>query len=250
MTTISTPRASNRAIAVTRLHVVNTWSVFALPAIIMGVILIANIAIWALIFANTPAADQGNVREGLQYSGSASYIFVYMAIVAIQSTAVTFPYALGFGVTRRAYAGGSALAYLGLAVVYTIALTVLGFIEELTHGWGFGGRMFTAIYFGGDSWYVRSFVYFAFLLFFFFAGAMFGAVYVRWRATGIVGAFAVIILALIGLAAILGLLVGWEPVFGALDDLSDIGTVSLLFIPTAIAAAVSFLVLRRATIRN
>ena len=96
----------------------------------------------------------------------------------------------------------------------------------------------------------RSFVYFTFLLFFFFAGAMFGAVFVRWKGTGIVGAFAAIILALIALAAFIGAVPGWEATFKAMDSLSDIGFVSLLFIPTVVSAIVTFLVLRRATIRN
>jgi hypothetical protein len=242
---------TNRALAVTRLHFVNARGVFGMPSIIMGVILVSNISIWAIIFANAPTAqDKADVSAGLQYSGAGAFIFVYMAIVAIQATAVTFPYALGFGVTRRAYFAGTALAFVILTVIYSAALTILGLIEQATNGWGFGGHMFTAIYFGGDTWSTRALAYFAYLLFFFFAGAMFGAVYVRWKGTGITVTFAVLVLATIGVIALLGLVVGWDRTDTAISSLSEAAQISLIFIPTAIAALVSFLVIRRATPRT
>jgi hypothetical protein len=249
-TTMDAPSRS-RAIAVTRLHFVNVWGVFGLPAIIMAAILITNIGIWAIIYGTATSDEaRAGISAGLQYSGAGAFIFVYMSIAAIQSTAVTFPYALGFGVTRRAYFAGSSLAFLILTVVFSLALTVLGLVEQATGGWGFGGHMFTALYFGGDDSLLRTLMYFSYLLFFFFAGSMFGAIFVRWKGTGITFTFIVLGFVTIGILALLGLVVGWDRTNAAFDALGDAGRICLIFVPTVVAALVSYLVIRRATPRT
>jgi len=246
MTTLT----SHRALAVTRLQFVNTWGIFGLPSIIMGTIFAANLLIWALIFANTDAQSQADVQNGLQYSGAASYIFVYMAIVAVQSIAVTFPFAQGYGVTRRHYYLGASLGFVILAAIYSTAVAILGLLEELTHGWGFGGRMFTAVYFGGDSALSQWLIYFVFMLFFFFVGAMFGTIFVRWKGTGITLTFVLLGFLAIGALALLGLVFGWDETFSFFDGLGDVGRGGVILLITLAAALVGFLVLRRATPRN
>ena len=72
-----------------------------------------------------------------------------------------------------------------LSVMYAVGLTILAGLEQATDGWGVGGRMFTAAYFGGADieWWMRLPIFFFILLFFFFVGAAVATVYVRWRAT-------------------------------------------------------------------
>ena len=133
-----------------------------------------NLAIWWIIFSAATAERRGRCREGLQYSGASIYIFVYMMVVAIQAMNLTFPFALGYGVTRRDFWLGSSLTFVLLSAMYAIGLTILSIIEEATNGWGLGGRMFTAVYFGDGPWSQRLFIFFVAFLFFFFVGAAIG----------------------------------------------------------------------------
>jgi hypothetical protein len=166
-----------------------------LPWIVLGIVFpanpanpanLANLAIRLIVFWSTRGtAGCGEVTAGIRFSGSSFCIFIYTLIVAIQVINVTFPFALGDGATRRGCFLGIALNFAVLSLIYSTALPVLSIIEELTNGWGLGGRMFTAVYFG-HTWPVRFFINFVGLLFFFFMGALFASVYVRWKAYGLV----------------------------------------------------------------
>jgi hypothetical protein len=252
-TTLDTPAtqsAPSRILAVTRLHFVNTLGVFGIPWLVMASIFIVNITIWALIFANvTNEADRAGVQEGLQYSGASGYIIVYMAIIGIQSMAVTFPFALGWGVTRRNYYLGASLAFVILSGIYAAAMTLLSGLEELTSGWGFGERIFTAIYFGEGAWWSRFFVFFAILLFFFFAGALFATIYVRWRVLGIVLTFVVLAFLAVGVIALILYTDSGAVIDSAWVAAGDFALVFAALIPTVIAGVVGYLVMRRATPR-
>ena len=139
-----------RVLAVTRLHLVNRLSAFGVPWMILGFIFIVNLAIWWIIFASvTDEADRADARDGLAYSGALFYIFVYMLVLGIQAVAFTFPFALGFSVTRRDFWLGSALTFIALSAAYSAGLTILATIEVATDGWGLGGTMFASYYFGG-----------------------------------------------------------------------------------------------------
>lgn len=112
------------------------------------------------------------------------------------------PLALGYGSTRRDFYLGSALSFVLLSVMWTVGLTVLSAVEDATDGWGIGGRMFTARLLGGEdgALWERSVIFLCGMLFFFFVGAAVAAVYVRWKATGLVAFF--IGLGLLGVGAI------------------------------------------------
>jgi hypothetical protein len=217
----------------------------------MTIIFLVNLAIWAIIFASVAApGERADVRDGLQWSGSSLYLFVYMAVVAVQSIVVTFPYALGYGVTRRNYFLGTALAYIALAVGYAAALTLLAGIERVTNGWGFGGSMFNAVYFAGDSLVERFFVYLALLLFFYFFGMLSAAVYVRWKQVGLLTGFAVLGVILVGVIALITVSQNWPTVFSFMTSAGTAGLVGWLLVPTAASALIAYLALRRATPRN
>ena len=237
----------SRVLSVARLHYTNKATVFTIPALILTGIFAVNLAIWAIIYNSVPVADRGDVSEGLQWSGSTFYIFVYTFVIAVQAINVTFPFALGYGVTRRHFALGTALALLGLAAVYSVALTVVASIERATDGWGFGGRMFTAIYFPANTWYEFLFVYFAYFALFFFTGAFFAAIYSRWRIIGLLLSFLGLAILIIATLAIIGAAQAWGELFAYLGALPPLGFVAWSFVPTAIAAVAAFLVIRRAT---
>ncbi|QNE47522.1 ABC transporter permease [Glaciihabitans sp. INWT7] len=235
---------------IVRLHFANPWGTIVLPWIILGTIFLANLVIWLIVYWSVQGTtNRGDVADGLQYSGSSFYIFVYMLIVAIQAINVTFPFALGYGVTRRDYYLGTAVNFVVLSLIYSTGITVLSIVEELTNGWGVGGCMFTAGYFGGD-WPTRFYVFFVALLFFFFVGALFGAIYVRWRASGMVALFIGLGLVGVGIIALLILTDGWSAVGAFFAAAGLVGSVFLSLVVTAIAATAGYVVLRGATPRG
>jgi hypothetical protein len=249
-TTVRPPASAvGRIVNVVRLHLTNPWTTIILPWIILIAILLANIAIWWLILSNTPTADIADVKEGLGYSGASTYIFVYIMVVAVQAIAVTFPFALGYGVTRRDYYLGTALTFLGLSAMFSIGLTILSLIEDATHGWGLGGRMFTTFYYG-DAWPQRLFIYFAAFLFFFFVGMAAASLWVRWKANGLIGFFLGLGVVVIGGAALLTVTQNWGAFGSFFANAGFVGSFAWSLVISAIAAIGGFFVLRRATPKN
>lgn len=254
MTTIESTRATSapaangsRILSVMKLLLANPWTTIVLPWIILAIIFLANLAVWAIIFSAVGDEDAQDVSEGLQWSGASVYIFVYMAVVAVQAITVTFPLALGYGATRRDFYLGSALTFVLLSAMYSVGLAILATIEEATNGWGFGGRMFTAAYFGDGGVVERLFIYFAAFLFFFFVGAAIATVYVRWKVNGMVVFFTTVGALVIGAAALITVTGSWPAVGGFFATAGFVGSYAGSLVVTAIAAVTGFFILRRAT---
>ena len=242
--------AFGRVLNIVRLHLTNPWTTIILPWMILGFILIANIVIWALILAAAPtAADKADVREGLGYSGASTYVFVYIMVVAVQAIAVTFPFALGYGVTRRDYYLGTALTFVGLSAMFSVGMTILGAIEEATDGWGLGGRMFTTFYYG-DNWVQRLFIFFTAFLFFFSVGMAAASIWVRWRANGLIAFFVGLAVIVLGGAALLTLTETWGAFGSFFAHAGLVGSFAWSLVISAIAGISGFFVLRRATPKN
>lgn len=247
----TTPLAlPHRLASIARLHLANPWTTITLPWMILGIIFLGNYLIWLLIFAATPESAHADISEGLGYSGAASYIFVYMMVVAIQAMNSTFAFALGYGATRRDYYLGTSVVFVGLSAMYAVGLTVLSIIEELTGGWGLGGRMSTALFFGSGPALERLVIFFLTFLFFFFVGAAIATVYVRWKGFGITVFFVVIGFLLIGLGALVVFTDGWAAIGAFFTTAGFLGSFASSLVVTVIAAVAGFLILRRATPRS
>jgi hypothetical protein len=245
------PAPPNRILAIVRLHFVNPATTITVPWLILGFIFVVNLAIWAIIFSSvSDQQDRADAQEGLNWSGASFYIFVYMTIVAIQAINLTFPFAQGYSVTRRDFYLGTSIAFVLLSAMYAAGLTVLSLIEDATDGWGLGGHMFTSVYFGVGEWYVRFGLFFTIFVFFFFLGAVFAAVYVRWRANGMIALWAAITLAIVALVALVTFTDSWPAVGTWFVETGVNGVILWTLLPTAIAAVTGYFVLRRATPRN
>lgn len=252
MTTAPAPTsATHRILSVMRLQVANPWTTLILPWLILAVIFAGNISIWWLILNNLDSsADRADVAEGLQFSGASMYIFVHMMIVAVQAINVTFPFALGYGVTRRDYYLGTAATFVALSAMYSIGLTIMSVLEEATGGWGLGGRMFTAVYFGDGGWPQRLFIFFTTFMFCFFVGSVAAAIWVRWKANGLTVFFVALGLLVVGGIALLTVTSGWVA-FGNFFVASGwLGSFAWSLVPTAIAAITGYFILQRATPRS
>lgn len=250
MTTLTaptvTPSLGNRIVAVVRLHLANRWTVIYTPWLIMLAILALNAAIWALILGSTPPSEHAEIREGFTYSGATSYMFVYMMVVAVQAISVTFRFAQGFSVTRRDYYVGTAVTFVGFALMYAVGLSILGVIEQATDGWGLGGALFTSPIFGATI-AERALSFLLISLFFFFVGGAVASIWVRWKGFGLIGFFVALAFALVGVMALIGLTDSWGRLFTWLGSIGWTGAYLWSLVPTAVAALGGYLVLRRAT---
>jgi hypothetical protein len=136
-----------------------------------------------------------------------------------------------------------------MSLMWSVGLTILSVLESATNGWGVGGRMFTAVYFGGGAVPVPAIfvVFFCITLFSYFVGAAGATVWVRWRAIGLTVFFMVIGAVLVGAIALLTFTDNWPSVGRFLDQNQAFGIALWLLVPTVLAAIAGYLVLRRAT---
>lgn len=250
-TAIAPARPFERIVRVVKLNLVNPWNTIIMPWLVLGAIFVLSYGIWLIVYTNIDPADRMNAEDGMQYSGASSWIFVYLMVVAIQAMNFTFPLALGYGSTRRDFYLGSSLTFVLLSVMWAAGLTLVSWLETVTNGWGIGGKMFTAIYFGGDATPIwqRSIIFLCVALFFFFVGAAIAAVYVRWRVLGMIVFFFVLGLILIGAIALITVTQSWDAVGRFFITNGAPGVALWLLVPTAIAGLAGYLVLRRATPR-
>lgn len=239
-----------RVLSVARLHFVNVRTTIVIPLSVLGVIFAANLAIWGIIIASVSPADRADVRDGMAYSGSTGYLFVYMIVVAVQAMNATFPFALGFGATRRDFYLGTCLAYFGLSVGYGALMTVMELLERATSGWGLGGHMFTAVYFGDGPWYEHFVIFTSALLFFFGIGLAFGTVFVRWRTAGLLIFMGAILFVLLGIAALVSFVGSWTAVGEWFAANGSFGVTAWSLVPTVVAAIAGYFILLRATPKN
>ena len=244
------PGAGARIWRVVRLNLVNKWTVIWIPAMIMFFIGVVNWLIWWIIWSAAAPADRADAMDGTQWSGGAFYIFVYMMVIAIQIVSSTFPFALGYSVTRRDFAIGSGLTFLLLGAGYALGFALLSTLEEWTNGWGLGGHLFTSVYFADETFAGRLFMVFAAMLFFFAVGAFSATLFMRWRMYGILVAGAVLALLVVGAVALLTYTQNWPAVGEWFVANGPIGVTAWLLLPTVVAAAAGYAVLSRATPRS
>ncbi len=241
---------SGRLASVVKLHFANPWTSIIMPTMVLGIIFAMSLAVWGIIFLATPQSTHVDIAEGIQWSGGSLYIFIYMMVVAVQAVNVTFGFALGYGVTRRDYYLGTALQFLILSVFYSVLLTIMSVLERLTGGWGLGGQMFTAGYFGDGPWYEHMAIFFLLFTFFFFVGAALAAVFVRWRATGMIVFFASLGVLLVGALFLVTATESWPAVGNFFVTAGLFGSYAWSLVLTAIAAIAGYLILRKATPRS
>lgn len=248
MTTVNPPASPTQRIwNIVRLHLANPWTTLYWPWIIAGLIYIANWAIAWVLRTSLPAQAQEQASDGLSFNGGGGFIFVYMMVVAIQAISITFPFALGYGVTRRDFFAGSALTFVLLSLFYTVAMTALSLVEDATDGWGVGLRLLSGALFGDGGWPLRFVITLSLFLFFFFFGSMIAAIWVRWKATGVSAFFVVFGLVVVGAVVLITLTSSWGAVGAFFVHWGFLGSFLWLLVPTAISAMVGFLILRRAT---
>ncbi len=256
MTAVTTPTHSPaspgaRVWRVVRLLTANPATTIGMPLLIVGLIFLATWFIWWMIMSSVSGTDAADAADGIRYNGASAWIFFYMLVVAVQAVNLTFPLALGYGSTRRAFSTGAGLTWVLLSAGYALVMTFGRWLEQLTDGWGVHGSFFGSAYFATDAgWLAQWWIYFCWFVFFFFTGMIFAAVFVRWKAFGLTTALLVLGALVVAGVAILTFTGSWGGFWERVIELGTLGVASVLLVPAVLAAGLGHLLLRRATPRS
>lgn len=247
--TTQAPSALTRILNVSRLHFVNKGQIVVVPWMIMSFIFILSLLIGLIVRASFSSQTLAEGEGTIEYGGAAGFFLIYMLVIAVMSISQTFPFAQSYSVTRRDFYLGTILAFGILTVLYSLAITLLGWIEDLTGGWGLNVNLFSPEYLSPNL-AERLYVTLVLFLFFFMMGMATASVYVRWKSNGMLVFFGAITLLILGLAALATFTSSWPAVGAWFDTMGLLGIVTWTLVPTALAAITGFLLLRRAIPRN
>ncbi|MGR0318947.1 hypothetical protein [Agromyces sp. ZXT2-3] len=254
VTTASVPVAESSSrvrpsevLRIVRLHTVN-------PAIFFGVPWLILAGAWAvtMVIALIIAGAVGPLSEtetGFEYSWAVLSPQWYLIVVGVQAISYTFPFALGFGATRRDYWLGTGLMFALVSVVNAAAIATLLLIERATNGWWIGAGMFDALWYVGADWGTAFFSTFALQLLVLFIGAGVTTVYMRWRMRGMMTVLFGAIALILAIIALLTFTESWESLGAWLASIGVAGVFTLVLAKAVAWAVAGFLVIRRATPR-
>lgn len=232
---------------VARLHVANPWPATGLPWSIFAAIFALNLAVWYIIA--TASGGRANLEPESFYNGGVTWFLFYFVVIAVQAINLTFHFALGLGVTRRDYFLGTLAYFAALAASFAVAVPLLAKLEQVTDGWGVGGRFFAP---GDlDTWPAWQLGYAVFVagMGMLLVGWFAGTVWVRWRARGMYTMFSLLAVSLVGGAWLATVSESWGNLGEFLAAQGVLGLLNWSLLTTAVLGFASYLVLRRTPTR-
>lgn len=172
---------------VVQLHTVNKLQAFGWPLLIMLFSLAIVLVIGALVqgvASGQGAEELADAREGMNigmmWNGA---IFALLGpLIGFGFTAMGqyFPLSLGLGHTRREFAAGTALVFVGNAAFYAIIIAIGKVIEVATGGFGLNIRFFDVVYTGLGEWWQTLIQTFLLILTVMLVGAAITSAFHRW----------------------------------------------------------------------
>ncbi|GAA1058312.1 hypothetical protein GCM10017608_35060 [Agromyces luteolus] len=232
---------------IVRLHTVNPAIFFGVPWLILAGAWAVTMVIALIIQAAAGPLDQA--ETGFEYSWAVLSPQWYLIVVGVQAVSYTFPFALGFGATRRDYWLGTGLMFVIVSVVNAAAIATLLLVERATNGWGIGAGMFDALWYVGADWGTAFYTTFALQLLVLFIGAGITTVYMRWRMRGMMTVLFGGVALILAIIAFLTFTETWEPLGTWLASIGVVGVFTLVLAKALLWAVAGLLVIRRATPR-
>ncbi|MGV1008363.1 MAG: hypothetical protein ACOYBY_07110 [Dermatophilaceae bacterium] len=231
---------------VVRLHLVAPSVLVGIPCLILASAWAVSMLIGVLvrIAAGTGAGDS------MRYSWAVLSPQWYLGVVGVQAIALTFQYALGLGSTRRDYWLGTLWVFGLVALGAGILFATLVQVEIVTGGWGLDIRMFDALWYGLDGWWVDAYSTAALSFTVLALGATAATVYMRWRMIGVVLTGLGLAVLLLGIVAVVTLTDTWPSVLSWFGSLRIAQAFTLLLALGALLALAGHAVIRRATPRG
>jgi hypothetical protein len=244
MTTATAPTAPPRSAAPSRVGGVLRLHTVAWPLLVawpVGILAVTFAISWTIYFLV-------GTEEGEGFTGGLFSLSGFVIAFYVQALTQSFPFALGLSVTRREFYRATILLALGQAAIFAATIQVLSAIENATGGWGVNMQMFGLMRYVTDNPLVQLLAIFAVLLATTGIAILAGAIYQRWRTTGLLTA-GVAVLGSLGLAAILITWAAWWPAIGSwfVDSPPVVPTAALPLIVAALTLGGGWGALRRAT---
>lgn len=230
---------------IVRLHAVNPSIFFLVPAMVLGGAWVITMVI-ALILLGSGVPME---NTGFEYSWAVLSPQWYLVVVGVQAVSYTFPFALGFGATRRDYWLGTGLMFVLASLLYAVVIATLLVIERATGGWGIGAGMFDALWYVGADWFTAFYTTFALQLLVLFIGAGVTTVFMRWRMKGMLTLASAGMALILGIIALLTFTESWGSLGEWLASIGLVGVFTLLLVKALAWGVAGFLVIRRATPR-
>ena len=222
----------NRALAVTRMHMVDHLTLFALPVGILASAFLINLGVWTVV-----------AEDGRQTGGIAS-IYCFLVVVGALAVVRGLPFAMGLGSSRRAFTAGTMVTGLVLGILFGTLCLAMQVIEHASHGWGLEGHFFWFSWFG-TNWALTWLLFMVSLIASFALGGLAGSVVGRFQMwTVIIGGPALILVGG-GLAILVTWRHWWDDIFGWFGDMTPATTTLWCAVLALACAALSWVVLRR-----
>jgi hypothetical protein len=185
-------------LAVVRLQFVNWRLGLGMPLGILTVVLGLNLALFGSMGDVIPP-------DGRMTGGVLS-IYIVFGVAYLQTMTQLFTFALGLGVTRRAFYAGVVLVVLAESLGFGLLLLAFSLAERASGGWGLGLKFFALDFVTVDDpllqWLVFTVPFVAVAA----LGVFVGVVFKRW---GQVGVYAVTVSAAVVLAG-LAVVITWQ----------------------------------------
>lgn len=188
---------------VIEMHLVNRMQAFGWPLVGLAIALAVVLGVGALIGSQAPEA-RAEMYDGMQWNGAIFALLGALLGYGFTSMAQFFPLALGLGLTRREFAAGLSLVFVGNAAAYSVLITIGKTIESATDGFGLWIRFFDVFYTSTGAPWQTLVQTFLLILGALFLGAAITAAFLRFGQLFLWVAGTV--LALIGLVVLAGVL--------------------------------------------
>jgi hypothetical protein len=238
-------------VKVARYHLVQPYQYLVVPWGILAFSLAVSMAVFGMIPVGHHAVLTANGLASVpdnRYTGALSSLFIFFAVLGVQSIGRSLPFGLALGVSRRSYYAGTALLAVALACADGLALTVLQAIERATDGWGVHMGFFRVAYLLDGPWYLTWLTSFVGLTLLFVYGMWFGIVYRRWGLVGTVAFIAAQVTIVLTVLLAVALVVTWASVSHFFTSLTAAGLTGLLAVLAVALLAGGHATIRRATV--
>jgi hypothetical protein len=166
---------------VVRYHLVDRVNYLLIPVVILAFAFLVDVPILAMIPGH---------HHGSRYVGGLASIFVFQFALGLLSVNRSLPFGLTLGISRRTYYLGTIAMAIGLAAVFSLAVTVLQAIERSTNGWGISMGFFRVPYILDGAWYTTWATSLVAMVLMFVWGTWFGLVFRRWGVAGMIALIA------------------------------------------------------------
>jgi hypothetical protein len=224
--------------SVISIHRADKWIWLYIPSLILSSSFLVNLIVSLLI----------NTDEKF-YSGSVTSIFIYVFVLGILVVTQSFPFAVGMSVTRRDYFFGTALMGLAASFILGTLMCIFAFLENMSNGWGNRFHFFYFPYLNDGTSFLEQLVMYVILAaFLFFLGFLIASYARRFGGKGML----LLTLAVLIINSVAVLLFHhfhvWADIFRWFSSQTAVGLSYWLLPFILISMAVSFLLLRKASI--